>query len=350
MILIAISSLILVGQLTFQVVLITEGIYDNPAELNCSFAQELLEEIGYSRLDTAYWYDIIRIIVPDVWMLLVSIATLLACQHLSHYNRRMKRLADTTTSSRPGNTTGFTDTFGPLANVEKDPATGKLTTQISHIIIEGFESAASTATELPLETPTRAAKNKKLSRQKSILATGVSPIMKFFKTILPSLLHLMFLGLLFACGSVWPSLLATPYFILYIFFMLKWSIAKRRINHNCKIQKVLKLFLIFYLSAHILVSYLYQFHMFQLYSPPDTLASRLLGLNQIVYTDCTQPAHFFFNMKFKWQQLAYPFVLLTLYWFLAIEFSYTKENNALPIPALPSIAVARVLSVINIIK
>jgi hypothetical protein len=100
--------------------------------------------------------------------------------------------------------------------------------------------------------------------------------------------------------------------------------------------------------------------MFQLYSPPGTLTSRLLGLNQILFTDCAYPAHFFFSASFKWQQLAYPFVLLALYWFLAIEFSYSKEKNGQggllspprspPIPALPSVAVARTLNVRESLK
>jgi hypothetical protein len=227
----------LVGQLTFQIVLITNGIYDNPDKLNCSFRQQVLEEIGYSRFDQAYWYDIVRIVVPDAWMLLVSIATLLVCQYLAHYNRAIKRLADT---QRALNTTAFTDNFCPLANVNKEPGTGILTAQISHINIEGFETTegSSSTNENPPQpgSPVAKPKQKKLNRQKSILTKGVSPIMKFCKALLPSLLHLIFLGLLFLCGSVWPSLLTIPYFVFYIFFMAKWSLAKQHHNyHNSKV-------------------------------------------------------------------------------------------------------------------
>lgn len=190
---------------------------------------------------------------------------------------------------------------------------------------------------------------KKPSNRKSMLATGVSPIKKFLKTILPFLLHITFLGLMFMCATLWPSLLALPYFIFFIFFMTKWSVTKR--DQTGKFDYIIKLFLVFYLAAHILLCYLYQFHLFQMYTPPDSLMSRLLGFNEIFYTKCEQPAHFYVNINFKWQQIVYPFVLLSLYWFLTIEFSYANEKGdqdwflspprSTPIPPLPSVAIGR---------
>jgi hypothetical protein len=60
--------------------------------------------------------------------------------------------------------------------------------------------------------------------------------------------------------------------------------------------------------------------------PNGELTQRLLGLNQIVYTKCEQPAHFYFHDNLKWQQITAPFVLLAFYWFVAVEFSYYKYS------------------------
>ncbi len=194
---------------------------------------------------------------------------------------------------------------------------------------------------------------KKHSNRKSMLATGISPIKRFLKTYLPFIQHVSFLMLTLVCATMWPSLLSTPYLIFFIFFMTKWSVTKRDTRAG-KSDHVIKLFLVFYLAAHILLCYIYQLKLFQLYSPDTSLMSRLFGFNRIVYTECEQPAHFFINTNLKWQQLAYPFALFALYWFITVEFSYVHEKDdkesifsspkSPPIPQMPTVAVGRLIS------
>ena len=141
--LIVISTLSLIGQLTFQIVLLSNPPYANENILpNCSFKSELLQEIGFSRLDTAYIYDIFRIIVPDFLMLIISISTLLMCQLLTRYNIKKKKQLLEEPAGHGNNLTAFADNFCPLANVQKEPATGRLTTQIttSQDYIDNIES------------------------------------------------------------------------------------------------------------------------------------------------------------------------------------------------------------------
>ena len=188
--------------------------------------------------------------------------------------------------------------------------------------------------------------------RKSMLATGISPIKRFLKIYLPFIHHISFLALIFTCAALWPSLLSIPYLLFFIFFMTKWSVTKR--DQYGKSDYVIKLFLVFYLAAHILIYYMYQFRLFQIYAQDDSLTSRLMGFNKILFTKCEQPAHFFFNMDLKWQQLAYPFVLLSLYWFLTLELSYVSEKSdqdslfsppkSSPIPRLPTVAVGRLVN------
>lgn len=350
-----ISSGNLFAQLVFQIVLLSNQPYANPSILpNCSFKEEILSESGFSRLDTAFIMDIFRIIVPDVLLLTISIITLLICQHLNKYNQHMKIKNAAKKSSL--NTTAFADNFCPLTNVQKEPSTGILTAQImTHVGIDGMETVdtSSSSNENFNQVNTERSQVKRIRLKKSTSSTmRVTPLKRFINSLIPFLMQTLFLCLIFTCAALWPSVLAIPYFICFIFFMTKWSLCKR--SQSNRIDFFIKLFLIFYLAAHILVSYHYQFHFFQVYSPSDSFVSRILGFNKIIYTKCEQPAHLYFNEDFEWQQLVYPLALLSLYWFLTLEFSYGSEKRdpeyflspprSPAIPSLPSVAVARTIS------
>ena len=126
--LIIISSLFLIGQLTFQIVLLSNPPYANQDILpNCSYKQEILEEVGFSRLDTAFIYDILRITLPDVWLLTISMITLLVSHYIVKFDLMLKQNRSenrTLNTSAMLNTTAFADNFCPLTNVTKEPSTG----------------------------------------------------------------------------------------------------------------------------------------------------------------------------------------------------------------------------------
>jgi hypothetical protein len=91
-IIIIVSILALVGQLTFQIVLLSNPPYGNPQILaNCSVKQEILEEFGFSRFDTAIIYDIMRIILPDFFLLIVAICSFFLCCKVNSYNELERR-------------------------------------------------------------------------------------------------------------------------------------------------------------------------------------------------------------------------------------------------------------------
>ncbi len=154
-------------------------------------------------------------------------------------------------------------------------------------------------------------------KQNKILPFELKSVVKF-------VLEITFLTLLFLCSSLWPSILSIVYIVFFLFLMTKWSLIMNLTSKDDKMQRIVKFFLIFYLALHILICYLYQFLIFQQFIQPDSLYGRLFGLSKIIYTKCTQPAHLYFADDFKWQQITYPFVLLLLYWFLTIEFTYNQ--------------------------
>ena len=131
--------------------------------------------------------------------------------------------------------------------------------------------------------------------------------------------------------------------------LTKWSFSSK--IHDTKFQLSLKIILLFYLAFHMLIIYLYQIQTFQLALPNTEFVARILGLNFIVYTKCEQPAHFYLNQDIEWMQIVYPFVLFTLYWFIAIEFSYTHRNfndkNKTLVKAPPKIEITQALFQVN---
>ncbi len=58
-------------------------------------------------------------------------------------------------------------------------------------------------------------------------------------------------------------------------------------------------------------------------------------------------------MNIKWQQIAYPFALLALYWFITVEFSFVNEKShkdsffaspkSTPIPQIPTVALGHIV-------
>ena len=113
-------------------------------------------------------------------------------------------------------------------------------------------------------------------------------------------------------------------FLFFLILLMKWSLSSK--IQNTKFQLSFKIILLFYLSLHILAIYLYQIQIFQLALPNTEFVARILGLNQIVYTKCEQPAHYYLNQDIEWMQVVYPFILFILYWFIAIDFTYTHRN------------------------
>ena len=282
-------------------------------------------------------------------MFIVSTISFLILKKVHLLNVLAKREKVYTQNKITTRDTTFTDHFCPLANVAKVPNTSFLTAQItaemagsqSSIVLEYQPQHSESTSNLNTTSPQLNNKMRSFEKQR------VSPIERFYKTVFPILYEFVFMCLLFACSSMWPSAMSAPYFIVFIILLTKWSIT--RLSAQDKLDSVIKIALIFYLPLHILVYFLYQLDFFQFYLTPDTLIARLMGFNQVLFTRCEQPGHFYFSSNVKWQQITYPFILFTLYWFLAVQFSHNRERTSFfevtpstqPATTVPSIVIIR---------
>lgn len=368
------SFLSLAGQLIFQIVLLSSPPYGNQSILpNCSFKQEILEEFGYSRFDKASIVDIMRLIIPDFLLFSVSLAAFLICRKVNIQNKfiikallnkspnpKLKRdgkdyLKDVASSDylHALNKSELKDSVLPEESAD-EATVSKVSRSKANLSIKSstspngvpFEEARD---DQAMKMSSSKLNNKVQSGAKQIKSSKTSyyssnynrlptnrfttPIKRFFKTILPIALNLVFLLLLFACGALWPSALSFFYFLSFITLLTRWSLAINTLNS--KFLRNLKKIIIVYLALHLLISYVYQIHYLQVLLPPEDDLAKLLGLNQIVYTRCESPAHLFLNTNLRWQQYANSFVLLVLYYYLSIEYSYTLGSGIIKQEMLP---------------
>lgn len=287
-----------------------------------------------------------------------SVIALIILKKVHALNVQAKREKVYTNNKITTRDTTFTDHFCPLTNVSREPNTSIFTAQIT---TENVGSRSSTAPHTytqsehssNLNLPTSTATNSQATKFKNKFLRDLrrrhfSPIERFYKTVFPIFFEFAYMSLLFTCGTMWPSLLSTPYFLIFMLLLAKWSLTRSGAEDD-KFDTFIKINLIFYLPFHLLVYFLYQLHLFQHYLSPDTFIARLVGFNQILYNECQRPAHLSFNPKLKWQQMTFPFVLFTLYWFLAVQFSYSREGSAFfellssatTTPTIPTVTVNR---------
>lgn len=280
--LMVISIMGLIGQLSFQIVLLANPPYANPTILpNCSQRQKILDEFGYSRFDIAYLSDIFRLLVPEMFVFLIALASLVTnIKTYTHSSLVASRRA--TLTSQPG-------------NIEAEMLLNET----------GIMSVKSTGTPRPITTTQHSAKTvvKTTSGSKSA-------VVRFLKLIYPIISQLVFLLLLFVCSSLLPSLLSTPYLLAYWILCIRWSMNKKLID--TKFQLVLKFLIMAYSAAHLLALYIYQIDAYQLFFQNSNLMS-LIGLRQNFVAKCDHPAHLYLSVD-RIEQVIIPLCLFVLYW------------------------------------
>ncbi|KAK7483051.1 hypothetical protein BaRGS_00025714 [Batillaria attramentaria] len=244
--LIVLSALPVLTHIVFHIVLVAIATHSEPYGSmfpNCSANEKLVRQIGFQRLDGVPFEQGVRLILPDVVVLAVSIVVLVI----------------------------------PAVLVSREAEQADLPQTARSI------------------------------RRRKRLQSVMNFIGESFVTIL-----------LATCGIMVPSVLSSVYFLLFLLLAVLWS---------CYLSlgrgfTYLRVVLLFYTGAHILLLHLYQFQFFQDFVPPEGLIARLVGLTGLVYTDCSRVHEVAFHPDVKWMMFVNPGVLLLLYWVLACETRY----------------------------
>ncbi|XP_069724466.1 piezo-type mechanosensitive ion channel component 1 [Phaenicophaeus curvirostris] len=256
------SILFLLGHLVFQICLYTLPVLDQLLGPSCSTWEVLARHIGVTRLDLSDIPNSVRLVAPDVGILLVSSLCLCLC----------RRLVPKASAATHGRRLGSLEP--PERGEEED--------------VERHSTAADG--DAPLSVRLR------VTAHWLLWAAGKG-------------LAILLLAL---AGITLPSASSSIYYLLFVGLCTWWAChlptSRLAFDTLCVLVGV-------YAAAHILCLYAYQTPFVQGVFPPPTIWARLFGFKDIIlYRNCSQPNALVLNTDHPWPVYANPGILLLLYY------------------------------------
>ncbi|NXI34064.1 PIEZ1 protein, partial [Galbula dea] len=259
------SILFLVAHFVFQICLYTLPILSQLLGPSCSTWEVLARHIGVTRLDLSDIPNSVRLVAPDVGILLVSSLCLCLCHRL------VPKAGTAARARRP-------ESLDPLEQGEED-----------------VEQHGGTARD----------RDRPLSARLRVTAHWL--LWEAGKGLAILLLAL--------AGITLPSASSSIYYLLFVGLCTWWAChfppSSRAFDALCVLTGV-------YAASHLLCLYAYQTPFIQGVFPPPTIWARLFGFKDIVlYRNCSQPNALLLNTNHPWPVYANPGILLLLYYTVA---------------------------------
>ncbi|NXT46801.1 PIEZ1 protein, partial [Pluvianellus socialis] len=259
------SILFLLAHFVFQVCLYTLPILDQLLGPSCDTWEVLARHIGVTRLDLSDIPNSVRLVAPDVGILLVSSLCLCLCRHL------VPKAGAAARGRRP-------ESLEPLERGEE----------------EDVERHGGTADgDTPLSTRLRVTAHWLLW----LVGKGLAIL------------------LLALAGITLPSASSSVYYLLFVGLCTWWAC---HLPANRLAFDTLCVLISVYAGGHLLCLYAYQTPFVQGVFPPPTLWARLFGFKDIVlYRNCSRPNALVLNTDHPWPVYANPGILFLLYYTMA---------------------------------
>ncbi|XP_042653559.1 piezo-type mechanosensitive ion channel component 1 isoform X2 [Tyto alba] len=260
--LLATSILFLLTHFVFQICLYTLPILDQLLRPSCSTWEVLARHIGVTRLDLSDVPNSVRLVAPDVGILLVSSLCLCLCRRL------VPKAGATARGRRP-------EPLEPLERGEE----------------EDVERRGGTGDgDTPLSTRLR------VTAHWLLWAAGKG-------------LAILLLAL---AGITLPSASSSVYYLLFVGLCTWWAChlpaSRLAFDTLCILVGV-------YAAGHLLCLYAYQTPFVQGVFPPPTIWARVFGFKDIILShNCSQPNALVLNTSHPWPVYANPGILLLLYY------------------------------------
>ncbi|XP_062356270.1 piezo-type mechanosensitive ion channel component 1 [Cinclus cinclus] len=275
------SIIFLLTHLVFQICLYTLPVLDELLGPNCSSWEVLARHIGVTRLDLSDIPNSVRLVAPDVGILLVSSLSLCLCGRLSPATSRRNPESLESSEWREGEDVGR---LRRAANRDRR-LRNRLRDKAHWLLWEAGKGLA--------------------------------------------------ILLLALAGIIHPSASSGVYFLLFIGLCTWWSChlpgSHQAFNVFCVVVSI-------YGACHLLCLYAYQTPFVQGLFPPPTLWARVFGFNDIIrYYNCSQPNTLDLNTNYLWPVYANPGILLLLYYSMAtlvkLRWLYAKRTVATAQPS-----------------
>ncbi|NXR09505.1 PIEZ1 protein, partial [Semnornis frantzii] len=283
--LLATSILFLVAHFVFQICLYTLPVLDQLLGPNCDTWEVLARHIGVTRLDLKDIPNSVRLVAPDVGVLLVSSLCLCLCRCL------VPKANAATRSQRP-------ESLQPLEQEEEDTE----------------QDGGRADRDAPLSTRLR------VTAHWLLWAAGKG------LTVL----------LLALAGITLPSASSSIYYLLFVGLCTWWAC---HLPANRLAFDVLCILVGIYTASHLLCLYAYQTPFIQGVFPPPTIWARLFGFKDIVlYHNCSWPNALMLNTNHPWPVYANPGILLLLYYTVAtlVKLRRLDAKRTMPLAQPPT--------------
>ncbi|XP_071423247.1 piezo-type mechanosensitive ion channel component 1 isoform X3 [Pithys albifrons albifrons] len=273
------SSLFVLAHVVFQISLYTIPTVGQVLGPNCSSWEVLSRHIGVTRLDLSDIPNVVRLVAPDIGILLISIISLCLC-HL------IPKTSSASCSERPEFMSFYERT---LVNV----------------------------------------------RQHRCAAHAAQPLNQLWLKVHwllwqagKGLANLM----LALAGITLPSASSSIYYLFFLGLCLWWA-CHLRTSHQA--FNILFILIGIYSSIHLLCLYAYQTPFVQGVFPPETIWARVFGFKDIIlYRNCSYPNTLELNTRHSWPVYANPGVLLLLCYtvgaLVKLRRRYTKRTMVCP--------------------
>ncbi|KAM9288789.1 piezo-type mechanosensitive ion channel component 1 [Morus bassanus] len=278
------SILFLLAHFVFQICLYTLPILDQLLGPSCSTWEVLARHIGVTRLDLSDIPNSVRLVAPDVGILLVSSLCLCLCRRL------VPKASAATRGRRP-------ESLEPLERGEEDD-------------VEWHGGTADGDT--PLSARLRVTAHWLLWEAGKGLA----------------------ILLLALAGITLPSASSSIYYLLFVGLCTWWAChlptSRPAFDTLCVLVGV-------YAGGHLLCLYAYQAPFVQGVFPPPTIWARVFGFKDIVlYRNCSWPNALVLNTDHPWPVYANPGILLLLYYTMATLVKLRRlDARRTAVPAQP---------------
>ncbi|XP_059849053.1 piezo-type mechanosensitive ion channel component 1 isoform X2 [Hypanus sabinus] len=247
---------------------------ENLLGYNCSTWETLSRHIGVTRLDLNDITNCIRLVAPDLGILIISCITLVFCSCLTKKRKSIPNNDAVCIEEQDVDEEG-TDLEDAMED-EEDRADWERRRQARIAALARLRTTA----------------------QKLLEATG----------------KIVAILLMAVAGITVPSAFSGVYYLFFIGICTWWAchgpMSHVGFNTICVMVAV-------YTAGHIICLYIYQSAFIQEIFPPDGLWSRLFGLRDIIHSNCSHPHKLVLNVNHTWPAFANPAVLLLLYYTVA---------------------------------
>ncbi|KAM4894472.1 piezo-type mechanosensitive ion channel component 1 isoform 3-T3 [Sylvia borin] len=272
------SILFLLAHLVFQICLYTLPVLDQLLGPSCSSWEVLARHIGVTRLDLGDIPNSVRLVAPDVGILLVSSLSLCLCCRLS---RATSRRNPESLEASEGKDVGR---YQYTAHRDRQ-LRSRLRDKAHWLLWEAGKGLA--------------------------------------------------ILLLALAGITLPSASSSVYFLLFMGLCTWWAC---HLPSSHRAFNVLCVLISTYSACHLLCLYAYQTPFVQGLFPPPTIWARLFGFNDIIlYCNCSQPNTLELNTSYPWPVYVNPGVLLLLYYTMAtlVKLRWRDAKRTAPARSCP---------------